>query len=146
MPTVWKAMDDEPPRQVECEVFAHPHNDAEGDTIYVNTHFATEAEAWEASEAEAAAHVSLAASGVKHARSALAKAEKEAADAAVHFATIRDARRRRDREGKSEAAEPCPGEGRCHGAMSWCATCGPVGDVCHDGTCDQHRRHVERLR
>ncbi len=34
----------------------------------------------------------------------------------------------------------CPGEGRCHGCLSWCAWCGTVGGVCDSerGSCDCH--------
>lgn len=35
-------------------------------------------------------------------------------------------------------ADPCPGKGRCHGAMKWCETCGPVAGTCDDTACDQH--------
>lgn len=36
--------------------------------------------------------------------------------------------------------DPCPGEGRCHGPMSWCDWCGDVDHVCDDttATCDTH--------
>lgn len=36
------------------------------------------------------------------------------------------------------AADECPGKGRCHGAMKWCETCGPVAGTCDDTACDQH--------
>ena len=39
-----------------------------------------------------------------------------------------------------DAAADCPGEGRCHGTMKWCANCGDVGSVCDAGDCDVHRR------
>lgn len=32
----------------------------------------------------------------------------------------------------------CPGEGRCHGSMSWCDVCGDVSEVCDDHACDRH--------
>lgn len=36
----------------------------------------------------------------------------------------------------------CPGEGRCHGCVSWCDDCGDVGEVCHGIECDRHRCHT----
>ena len=42
---------------------------------------------------------------------------------------------------------PCPGKGVCHGSLSWCSSCGSVGDVCHIQTwpevCDTHERYPE---
>lgn len=38
-----------------------------------------------------------------------------------------------------DAAADCPGEGRCHGTMKWCANCGDVGGVCDARDCDAHK-------
>lgn len=34
----------------------------------------------------------------------------------------------------------CPGEGKCHGCVSWCDYCGDVSEVCPDDfrNCDAH--------
>lgn len=37
-----------------------------------------------------------------------------------------------DRFGYRAASDDCPGEGRCHGPMGWCDSCGDVDRVCHD--------------
>lgn len=38
--------------------------------------------------------------------------------------------------------DECPGEGRCHGPLGWCSTCGDVGHVCdmrlRGERCDAH--------
>jgi hypothetical protein len=39
----------------------------------------------------------------------------------------------------SDDSLDCPGEGRCHGCMSWCDRCGDVDTVCDAAPCDQHR-------
>lgn len=43
---------------------------------------------------------------------------------------------------------PCPGTGRCHGCLCWCAYCGRVSDMCdadlgEPGTpgCDTHKKY-----
>lgn len=33
----------------------------------------------------------------------------------------------------------CPGEGCCHGPVSWCPSCGEVREVCDDRQCAVHR-------
>ncbi len=33
----------------------------------------------------------------------------------------------------------CPGEGRCHGCISWCDRCGDTLTVCDCERCDRHR-------
>jgi len=46
--------------QVECPNGLHPANDADGKTIYENTHFKTSKEAWKRLQREAQAWLSLA--------------------------------------------------------------------------------------
>jgi hypothetical protein len=41
--------------------------------------------------------------------------------------------------------DDCPGRLRCHGAASFCSSCGDVTGVCDDPECDQHLR-IEELR
>lgn len=47
------------------------------------------------------------------------------------------------------APEDCTGEGKCHGALSWCDACGDVSQVCDaaEGDCHCHARceHCGRL-
>jgi hypothetical protein len=71
------------------EATNYPDKDSEGDTIYANTHFINKAEAWEWLHDDAAAHISLVASRIEQARSALRTAEQDAADAVVREANIR---------------------------------------------------------
>jgi hypothetical protein len=38
----------------------------------------------------------------------------------------------------------CPGEGKCHGCVSWCDYCGDVKEVCDaewPDRCDRHQRY-----
>ena len=45
---VWKAdYSKSEPTPVECEVFGYPNKDANGDTMFANSHYATKEEAWE---------------------------------------------------------------------------------------------------
>ncbi len=37
----------------------------------------------------------------------------------------------------------CPGEGKCHGCMSWCDKCGDVDCICDFPDCDVHVRLEE---
>jgi hypothetical protein len=85
---VWKLTSENIPREVECEVFKYPHTDADGDTIFENTHWLTEAEAWDYALTDANARISLAARSVRDARQRLAQEEKEAADAALMLAAV----------------------------------------------------------
>ena len=64
--------------------------DADGCTIYVNTHFPTEAEAWERLMREVEAGVSLAGSRVLEVRSRLRDANQYAADQTAEYVTARD--------------------------------------------------------
>ena len=92
--------------RVECpDGTKYPADDADGETIYDNTHFPTESEAWRRLMSEAQAGVSLAGSRVKDARSRLLDANQYAADQAVEYATARD--RYRDwRRAQEQSIEP----------------------------------------
>jgi hypothetical protein len=73
---VWKAdRSKTAPIQVECEVFSWPNQDADGETIYDNSHFTNEDDAWETIIANHKAGVSLACMEVNQLRSELTKAE-----------------------------------------------------------------------
>lgn len=70
------------PVAVECDKPMFPFSDADGKTIYDNTHFASEDDAWEAQRRDVLAEVELAGRAVQHARAALSAAEAEAGRAA----------------------------------------------------------------
>jgi hypothetical protein len=38
----------------------------------------------------------------------------------------------------AQALRDCPGEGKCHGAATWCDICGDVDETCDDLDCDVH--------
>ena len=41
---------------------------------------------------------------------------------------------------RSRPLDECAGEGKCHGCLSWCRSCGSVNRVCDDArNCDTHR-------
>jgi hypothetical protein len=71
------------PRAVTCAELKAFVRDSDGRTICVNTHFATEAEAWDKVLREAAAGLSLSASEVRECRARLERAEKATVDAAL---------------------------------------------------------------
>lgn len=72
-------------REVDGEPW--PGTDAEGETCYQNTHFATRDEAVDSLRREVAARVYLAASRVTNALNDLAQANAEAGHAAIAFQT-----------------------------------------------------------
>jgi hypothetical protein len=76
--------------KAECPDDPWGELDADGCTIYVNTHFKTEAEAWEKLMREVEAGVSLAGSRVLEVRSRLQDANRYAADQAAEYTTVRD--------------------------------------------------------
>ena len=91
--------------RVECPEDPWGELDADGCTIYVNTHFTTEAEAWRRLMDEVEAGVSLAGSRVLEVRSRLQDANQYAADQAAEYTTARD--RYRDwRRAQEQASEP----------------------------------------
>ncbi len=73
-------------REVEGEPW--PGYDSDGDQCYTNTHFANEAEAWAALDAEAKAWLSLATRGLLQAREDVVRREKECAEAALALAGV----------------------------------------------------------
>jgi len=70
-----------------------PGQDENGATCYENSHFNTEAEAWENMAKDAAAAVSLAGSCVTRAREMLRAAEQTAASACADYTIVRTNRR-----------------------------------------------------
>ena len=80
----WKAV------MVDCPKGLYPNDDADGCPIFDNTHYTTAKEAWDSLEAEASAHVTMAARSVEYKRDELARANEEAADASIRWKTFRD--------------------------------------------------------
>lgn len=83
--------------EVECEEAGYPHLDADGETQFDNTHFDTEAEAWESARADAEARISLAGSEVERLEGALRRAQEEAAEAAKMWVRHTNLRRLSER-------------------------------------------------
>ena len=79
------------PIEVACPDGLHPNKDADGISIYENTHFKTEREAWQNIEDNVTAGVSLAGSEVKRAEEMMRLAEKNAADAVKAYDNWRSA-------------------------------------------------------
>lgn len=92
---VWKGSDGmTAPEERECEVFGYPNRDSRGDTMYKNTHFRTEAEAWESIRESVQAGVSLTGHSVTYAKEQLRQVETQAAKAVEEFAVAMDGYRR----------------------------------------------------
>lgn len=92
--------------RVECpRDTRNAFQDADGNTICVNTHFTTEAEAWCKLMREVSAGVSLAGSRIQEARNRLLDANQYAAEQAVEYRIVRD--RYRDwQRAQEQASEP----------------------------------------
>ena len=89
MVTRWVGTDGmDSPRAVKCAAVGYPHRDADGSVQYENTHFDTEAEAWESIRRSAAAQVELDGAGVEQARVSLREAEGRGAEAAARFSRV----------------------------------------------------------
>ena len=96
---------------VECPRGRYPSKDADGHTVYDNTHFSTAAEAWDKVIAETSAGCSLAARDVERARAGLRRAEAGAADALVAWRRAIDARHAWEQFApQAPAAQPKPPE------------------------------------
>ena len=76
------------PVEMECEEFGHPNKTSTGETMYSNSHFKTEREAWESIMRSVEAGVSLAGSEVLHCQQALRKAEERAGKAAADYSVV----------------------------------------------------------
>ena len=77
---------------VECESTKWLTKDADGATIYENTHFKKEADAWEALEREARAWVQFGASDLEALRKREVEATRELADRTLVLVRIQAAR------------------------------------------------------
>jgi hypothetical protein len=76
----------------------HIMRDADGFEVFSNSHFKTEAEAWECLEADARARLHINAKDVKRAEEILLEAQKESAESVKYFHDIDSNKRRRDAE------------------------------------------------
>ena len=86
---MWKVTIKAPaPIEVECPKPCYPNVDSDGDTIYSNTHFPDEGEAWERLIAESDAWIEMSASRIVTARADLQSREKESADVLIQRAAI----------------------------------------------------------
>lgn len=85
------------PVPVECPIPTWPNTDADGDTIYINTHFASIDEAWEKLQAEVDAGVSLGCCRVNELRRQLADAEKSLVDDTLQAQAVREAKKDAER-------------------------------------------------
>lgn len=85
------------PIPVECPDPKWPNADADGQTIYENTHFVSIEKAWETLQAEVDAGVSLGCTRVNELRRRLAEAEKRLVDDTLMAQAVREARK--DAEG-----------------------------------------------
>ena len=82
----WKAV------EVECPDGLWPNSDADGETIFENTHFETQAEAEKHLRAEAKAGLKNTAARLDDARIAVTELEKRVGDWAIIWHTLTDAR------------------------------------------------------
>ena len=75
---------------LEVEGEPYPGTDSDGEICYINSHFRTEAEAWESLKAEVEARVSLAGCNVAQKKLELQKAQEKAGEAAIAFEKMRE--------------------------------------------------------
>jgi len=105
---MWKSVYEEPyVVEVECEVPEYPNTDADGDTIFDNTHFKTQGEALEEQKDQAIAGISLDTSAIKRAEENLFNAKERLCQSAVMFDFITKAlcNIQREREKEQEQNE-----------------------------------------
>lgn len=89
--TVWYASDStEVPEPVECDVPGYPNRDKQGRVMYLNSHFATEAEAWAHLLRSGEAGQSLSAIAYDEAKRKLEKATTQLAEDAARRCRIED--------------------------------------------------------
>jgi hypothetical protein len=85
--------------EVEVEELRYPFKDSRGETIYVNTHFATREKAREALRREIEAGLQYAARDRARAAAALANATEELANVGARLAKVLEGERR-EKEGE----------------------------------------------
>lgn len=89
MITVWYASDSiDAPEPVECEQPGYPRRDVQGRTMYENSHFGTEAEAWKYLQRSGRVGQELSSRAYAHAQETLAKATAQLAEDAARRTRI----------------------------------------------------------
>ena len=89
--TLWKYdLHNATVKEVKCERPRYPNKDEDGDTIYDNSHFQTEMEAWEALESEARAWVRNSAANLENAREQEAKHTRDLADRSLILVKVQE--------------------------------------------------------
>lgn len=83
------------PKSVQCKKLEHPERDSDGKTIYVNTHFEDEREAWEKLLCETQAAASLNCRAVEQARAELRKQEADLVESSLLLERVRDGWKRK---------------------------------------------------
>ncbi|MBI4672421.1 MAG: hypothetical protein HY741_12255 [Chloroflexi bacterium] len=84
--TMWRADKTKlTPVKVECPDGLYPHNDADGEKIFNNTHFETEEEAWAQLRGNVLAWVEMAGAQITQAEFELQKRKDDAANAAKAY-------------------------------------------------------------
>ena len=73
------------PIEMECDIFGYPNKTTNGETMFENTHFKTEAEAWKSILASVKAGIMLVGGGVRNAEEELGRLRKQAGDRAKAF-------------------------------------------------------------
>jgi len=81
--------DDMSPVEMECDEFGHPNKTTCGETMFINTHFRTEAEAWDSILTSAQAGIELAGCAVSLCQKQMMKAKDEASDAVFRYYEVR---------------------------------------------------------
>jgi len=84
----WKAV------QVQCPQGLYPHQDADGQKIYENTHFTTPEKAWERLERESMAWLSLRTDDVARLEQKLAALKNEVVEAGKAVVAVHERRNR----------------------------------------------------
>ena len=77
------------PIAVECENFGYPNVDADGETMYENSHFKTEDEAWQAVLSLSNAFIETDTRNVKEKRKMLTEAEQQLVNSAIRLSDTR---------------------------------------------------------
>jgi hypothetical protein len=89
MITVWRGSDgDDAPVEMQCKVFGFPNRTSSGEQMYQNTHFRTEAEAWQSILRSAKAGLSLSNSRLESCRVVLAEAERDMVERGARLARV----------------------------------------------------------
>lgn len=98
MVDVWTFEDDKPePIKTQCEVPGYPNRDVDGRTMYENTHYPTEEQAWAKLEAMAAAREVNTAREYRRVKDRLTTLTTELAERAAFVVEVRERRAARSK-------------------------------------------------